>query len=97
MGIRVVQRGHTGSEDAEPAHGAVQKPFLLSDGRVELEASLDRASYCHGDPIRVHVAVHNNSSRTVRRIKVTAKRFFYHHSGVSDQQMISNGMATEAT
>lgn len=57
------------SESAAP-RAAVEKPFLLSDGRVGLEARLDRAIYAHGDPITVHVNVNNNSSKTVRRIKV---------------------------
>lgn len=51
-------------------HAAVEKPFLLSDGRVGLEAKLDRAIYAHGDSITVHVYVSNNSSKSVRRIKV---------------------------
>ncbi|KYN30450.1 Arrestin, lateral eye [Trachymyrmex septentrionalis] len=36
-------------------HAAVEKPFLLSDGRVRLEAGLDHAIYEHGDLINVHV------------------------------------------
>lgn len=51
-------------------HAAVEKPFLLSDGRVGLEAKLDRAIYAHGDSITVHVYVSNNSNKSVRRIKV---------------------------
>lgn len=58
------------SENAGP-RAAVEKPFLLSDGRVGLEARLDRAIYAHGDPISVHVNVNNSSSKTVRRIKVS--------------------------
>jgi hypothetical protein len=54
-----------------PPHAAVNKPFLLSDGRVELEASLDKAVYGHGEPILVNTAVHNNSGKTVRKIKVS--------------------------
>ncbi|XP_050473603.1 phosrestin-2-like isoform X5 [Bombus huntii] len=74
------------TEDEENAgpHAAVEKPFLLSDGRVGLEARLDRAIYAHGDPITVHVNVNNNSSKTVRRIKV----FIVQHVDVC---MFSNG------
>lgn len=85
MGIRVVQRclpgvavrpGSPAPSSVEqfagpPPHAAVEKPFLLSDGRVELEASLDKSIYSHGEPILVNMAVHNNSSKTVRRIKVS--------------------------
>lgn len=59
-------------------HAAVEKPFLLSDGRVGLEAKLDRAIYAHGDSITVHVYVSNNSSKSVRRLKVYD--FMYFHS-----------------
>ncbi|XP_020712244.2 arrestin homolog [Athalia rosae] len=73
-------------EDQEPTppHAAVEKPFLLSDGRVGLEARLDRAIYSHGDPVVVHVNVNNNSSKSVRRIKV----FVVQHVDVC---MFSNG------
>lgn len=97
MGIRVVQRcipsvsAPTGSPEPSieqlagpPPHAAVEKPFLLSDGRVELEASLDKAVYSHGEPILVNTAVHNNSGKTVRRIKV----FVVQHVDVC---MFSNG------
>ncbi|XP_052125594.1 arrestin homolog [Frankliniella occidentalis] len=67
-----------------PPHAAVDKPFLLSDGKVELEASLNKAVYNHGETVMVNVAVHNNSSRSVRRIKV----FVVQHVDVC---MFSNG------
>lgn len=65
-------------------HAAVEKPFLLSDGRVRLEARLDHAIYEHGDSINVHVNVSNNSNKSVRRIKV----FVVQHVDVC---MFSNG------
>ncbi|KAL6420197.1 hypothetical protein ACFW04_013818 [Cataglyphis niger] len=71
------------SENVGP-HAAVEKPFLLSDGRIGLEARLDRAIYAHGDSITVHINVNNNSSKSVRRIKV----FVVQHVDVC---MFSNG------
>ncbi|KAG7303917.1 hypothetical protein JYU34_010830 [Plutella xylostella] len=58
-------------ENMEPAppRAAVEKPFLLSDGRVELEAWLDKATYSHGESLHVGLVVANHSSKTVRRIK----------------------------
>lgn len=47
-----------------------EKPFLLSDGKVTLEANLDKAIYTHGDPIHVNISVRNTSKKAVRRIKV---------------------------
>lgn len=40
------------------------------NSRVALEASLDKASYSHGETVKVTVAVNNSSHKTVRRIKV---------------------------
>ncbi|KAF7266250.1 hypothetical protein GWI33_020404 [Rhynchophorus ferrugineus] len=48
---------------------AVEKPFHLSDGKVFLSASLDKAIYSHGEDIRVNVNIKNNSTKTIRRIK----------------------------
>ncbi|CAH0559664.1 unnamed protein product [Brassicogethes aeneus] len=48
----------------------VEKPFLLSDGKVCLTASLDKAIYSHGEEIQINVKIQNNSNKTVRRIKV---------------------------
>lgn len=47
-----------------------EKPFLLSDGKVILEANLDKSIYTHGDPIHVNISVRNTSKKVVRRIKV---------------------------
>lgn len=58
------------SSEVLPPRAIVEKPFLLSDGRVELEAWLDKPTYSHGECIKVGVIVANHSSKTVRRIKV---------------------------
>ncbi|XP_076259254.1 phosrestin-2 isoform X2 [Rhynchophorus ferrugineus] len=63
---------------------AVEKPFHLSDGKVFLSASLDKAIYSHGEDIRVNVNIKNNSTKTIRRIKV----FIVQHVDVC---MFSNG------
>ncbi|KAH1005435.1 hypothetical protein HUJ04_006425, partial [Dendroctonus ponderosae] len=62
----------------------VEKQFLLSDGKVILSATLDKGIYSHGEEIRVSVQIRNNSSKTVRRIKV----FVVQHVDVC---MFSNG------
>nr|QDR50908.1 arr2-like protein [Heliconius melpomene] len=73
-------------ENVEPAppRATVEKPFILSDGRVELEAWLDKATYSHGESIAVSVVVSNHSSKTGRRIKI----FVIQHVDVC---MFSNG------
>ncbi|XP_076232218.1 arrestin homolog isoform X2 [Calliopsis andreniformis] len=82
--VTFAENESTEEEENAGPHAAVEKPFLLSDGRVGLEARLDRAIYAHGDTITVHVNVNNNSSKSVRRIKV----FIVQHVDVC---MFSNG------
>ncbi|XP_033229134.1 beta-arrestin-2-like [Belonocnema kinseyi] len=74
----------TEAEEPEIPHAVVEKQFLLSDGRVRLEASLSHANYAHGDPIIVRVHVTNNSNKTVKRIEA----FVVQHVDVC---MFSNG------
>ncbi|KAH8421307.1 hypothetical protein KR009_001482, partial [Drosophila setifemur] len=52
--------------------GAVDKPFLLHDGRVALRASLDKGWYTHGEDVKVTVNVRNDSRKTVRKVRVCA-------------------------
>ncbi|KAJ7996347.1 hypothetical protein DPEC_G00236160 [Dallia pectoralis] len=47
------------------------KSFMMSDKPVHLEAHLDKEIYYHGDPIKVHVKINNETSKTVTRIRVT--------------------------
>lgn len=54
-----------------PAPCAImEKQFLLSDGKIYLEASLDKAIYYHGEEVEVSVDIRNNSNKTIKRIKV---------------------------
>ncbi|XP_058974622.1 uncharacterized protein LOC101889685 [Musca domestica] len=52
--------------------GAVDKPFLLQDGRVGLRASLDKAWYTHGEDVCVTINIRNDSRKTVRKVRVCA-------------------------
>uniref|UniRef100_S4RGF3 Arrestin, beta 1 n=1 Tax=Petromyzon marinus TaxID=7757 RepID=S4RGF3_PETMA len=52
------------------------RQFLMSDKPLHLEASLDKMIYYHGEPINVNVHVTNNSTKTVKKIKMTVKEFF---------------------
>ncbi|XP_065365633.1 uncharacterized protein LOC135958669 [Calliphora vicina] len=52
--------------------GAVDKPFLLQDGRVGLRASLDKSWYTHGEDVCVTINIRNDSRKTVRKVRVCA-------------------------
>uniref|UniRef100_A0A8D0HFE8 Arrestin C-terminal-like domain-containing protein n=1 Tax=Sphenodon punctatus TaxID=8508 RepID=A0A8D0HFE8_SPHPU len=45
--------------------------FLMSDRSLHLEASLDKELYYHGEPISVNVHVTNNSSKSIKKVKVS--------------------------
>lgn len=81
MGIRVIQRATMPPKSSNslsqqplseenPPHAVLNKPFFLSDGKVKLEASLDKAVYMHGDSIHVNVSITNETKKCVRRLKV---------------------------
>lgn len=95
MGIRVIQLAtlppkssnsvsNIGPTEDNPPHALINKPFLLTDGKVKLEASLDKSFYSHGDSIKVNIAIGNNTKRSIRRIKI----FVIQHVDVC---MFSNG------
>ncbi|KAJ8680741.1 hypothetical protein QAD02_016528, partial [Eretmocerus hayati] len=71
-------------EDSTVPHAVVEKQILLSDGRVRLEANLDRANYSHGESITIHVNVINNSNKSVKRIETEIVQYV-------DVCMFSNG------
>lgn len=70
--------------EVPPPQATVEKQFLLSDGKVVLEGSLNKGIYYHGEDVQVTVNVRNNSSKTIKRIKV----FIVQHVDVC---MFSNG------
>ncbi|XP_077445843.1 arrestin red cell-like isoform X2 [Stigmatopora argus] len=49
--------------------------FLLSERPLQLEASLDKELYYHGEAINVNVHVSNNSSKTVRKVKIAVRQY----------------------
>ncbi|XP_038671605.1 S-arrestin-like [Scyliorhinus canicula] len=48
------------------------RQFLMSDKPIHLEASLNKEIFYHGQPIEVSVEVINHSTKTVKKIKITA-------------------------
>lgn len=67
LGIRKVQYAPT-KQGRQPCT-IVRKDFMLSPGELELEVTLDKQLYHHGDKIAVNVSVRNNSNKVVKKIK----------------------------
>lgn len=67
LGIRKVQFAPT-KQGAQPCT-IVRKDFMLSPGELELEVTLDKQLYEHGEKIGVNLCVRNNSNKVVKKIK----------------------------
>jgi len=72
LGIRKIQY-------APPKKGRqpctlVRKDFMLSPGELELEATLDKQLYHHGEKIAVNISVRNNSNKTVKKVKAMVQQ-----------------------
>ncbi|KAM4732987.1 arrestin 3b, retinal (X-arrestin) isoform 2-T2 [Anableps anableps] len=49
----------------------ISKQFMMSDKPIHVEASLEKEIYYHGDPITVILKINNETSKTVKKIKVS--------------------------
>jgi len=52
----------------------VRKDFMLSPGALELEVTLDKQLYYHGDQIAVNATIKNHSNKTVKKIKAAVQQ-----------------------
>lgn len=48
----------------------VSKGFTFSSGKINLEATLDKEIYYHGEKLAANVVISNSSRKSVRNIKV---------------------------
>ncbi|XP_043788936.1 phosrestin-2 [Apis laboriosa] len=72
MGIRKIQYAPT-KQGRQPCT-VVRKDFLLSPGDLELEVTLDKQLYHHGERIAVNVCVRNSSNKVVKKIKALVQQ-----------------------
>ncbi|XP_043273713.1 phosrestin-2 [Venturia canescens] len=72
LGIRKIQYAPT-KQGRQPCT-VVRKDFLLSPGELELEVTLDKQLYHHGERIAVNVCVRNNSNKVVKKIKALVQQ-----------------------
>jgi len=52
-------------------YGSVDKPFLWTEGKVSLKASLNKSAFAHGENVNVTIDVKNDSRKIVRKIRVS--------------------------
>ncbi|KAG8037089.1 hypothetical protein G9C98_004411 [Cotesia typhae] len=72
LGIRKVQFAPT-KQGRQPCT-VVRKDFLLSPGELELEVTLDKQIYHHGESISINICVRNNSNKVVKKIKALVQQ-----------------------
>jgi Arrestin (or S-antigen), C-terminal domain len=70
----------------------VSKGFTFSSGKLNLQVTLDRELFYHGEPIKINLSVKNESKKTVKSVTVSLfhnlkyllTRIIRHHFQVSD-------------
>nr|CAD7442914.1 unnamed protein product [Timema bartmani] len=72
LGIRKIQ--FAPSKQGRQPCTVVRKDFLLSPGELELEVTLDKQLYHHGEKIAVNICIRNNSNKVVKKIKAMVQQ-----------------------
>ncbi|CAK1602636.1 unnamed protein product [Parnassius mnemosyne] len=67
LGIRKVQ--YAPSKPGPQPCTVVRKDFVLSPGQLELELTLDKQLYIHGETIAANICIRNHSNKVVKKIK----------------------------
>lgn len=72
LGIRKVQ--YAPAKQGSQPTTIVRKDFLLSPGELELEVTLDKQLYFHGERVAINIVVRNNSNKVVKKIKAMVQQ-----------------------
>ncbi|KAF5280942.1 hypothetical protein FQA39_LY17922 [Lamprigera yunnana] len=72
LGVRKVQ--YAPSKQGRQPCTVVRKDFMLSPGDLELEVTLDKQLYHHGEKIAVNICIRNNSNKVVKKIKAMVQQ-----------------------
>jgi len=68
MGIRKAQYAPSDMKQRSPTSTA-EKGFMFGNGKMILEASLDRELFYHGEDIPVNISINNQSKKSVKSIR----------------------------
>ncbi|XP_071446385.1 arrestin homolog [Hetaerina americana] len=69
LAIKKLQYAPTSRSNRFPS-SLVSKGFTFSQGKINLEVTLDKEIYYHGEKISPNIVISNNSRKSVRNIKV---------------------------
>ncbi|XP_075690402.1 arrestin-C [Rhinoderma darwinii] len=71
----IIRKVQYAPEVTGPAPRAeITRQFMLSDKPLQLEASLDKEMYYHGEPITLNVKINNSTSKIVKKIKIAVEQ-----------------------
>lgn len=72
LGIRKVQ--YAPSKQGNQPCTVVRKDFMLSPGELELEVTLDKQLYHHGEKVAINLCIRNHSNKVVKKIKAMVQQ-----------------------
>jgi len=72
LAIRKVQ--YAPSKQGNQPCTVVRKDFMLSPGELEMEVTLDKQLYHHGEKISVNLCIRNHSNKVVKKIKAMVQQ-----------------------
>ncbi|XP_065578734.1 arrestin homolog isoform X2 [Artemia franciscana] len=72
LGLRIIQ--FAPSKNGRQPCTVVRRDFVLSPGELELEMSLDKQVFHHGESIPVNMTILNKSNKTVKKISATIQQ-----------------------
>ncbi|XP_017784325.1 PREDICTED: arrestin homolog [Nicrophorus vespilloides] len=72
MTVRKIQ--YAPSKQGRQPCTVVRKDFMLSPGELELEVTLDKQLYHHGEKIAINICIRNNSNKIVKKIKAMVQQ-----------------------
>ncbi|XP_064157506.1 S-arrestin-like isoform X1 [Anguilla rostrata] len=72
LAIRKMQ--YAPEQDGPAPSNETTREFVLSEKPLQMEVSLEKQTYYHGEPINVHVNITNSSSKTVKGITVSVEQ-----------------------
>ncbi|XP_053329986.1 arrestin-C [Spea bombifrons] len=71
----IIRKVQYAPEITGPApHADITRQFMMSDRPLQLEASLDKELYYHGEPINVNMKINNTTNKIVKKIKIAVEQ-----------------------
>ncbi|MPC12331.1 Arrestin [Portunus trituberculatus] len=68
LAVRKVQFSPASGSKRQPST-LVSKGFALSSGKLNMEVTLDKEIYYHGEQVKANLSINNASKKTVKNIK----------------------------